>query len=389
MRRAVVWVWVLVAGVVLGAGSGVALGQPALAERVLVVPVEGEVGVGITAAGVDDALTRARRQKVEKVVFLVDSPGGYLYEARAIMGLLTREAEGLEIVAVVPERALSAATVFLAAADAWVVSPGAVVGAATAYGVDSTTGSVDVDAKLNGAWAAALADFAAQSGWPGVVFRAMVERDVTLYAGRTEEGGPVVFSRSWPDGAETVERIDNDGTVLSLNSTQLEQFDLATVVADFGKGDDALVEAIARVRGWGEVRSAGSYGRSSMIRAAKEREKLEEEVRELWEHFEREVTKAAETDPRGLSIYFDRDTMLMTGASQRAWAQAAAASLNHWTAAERIMQRMARLDRDAERAGAEHLRVDRERADAAYKQVAENISYLRANLRRTHYQLNP
>lgn len=389
MRQAGAWVWGLIVPLVLGALSGVAWGQASVAERVLVVPAEGEVGVGITAAGVADALTRARRQKVEKVVFVVDSPGGYLYEARAIMGLLSRETEGLEIVAVVPERALSAATVLLAAADAWVVSPGAVVGAATAYGVDRSTGSVDVDAKLNGAWAAELADFAAQSGWPDVVFRAMVERDVTLYAGRTEEGGPVVFSRSWPEGAATVERIDASGSVLSLNSTQLDDFDLATVIAELGEGDEALVEAVAGVRGWGEVRSAGNYGRSSMVRAAREREKLGEEMGELWERFEREVTRAAEADPRGLRVYFDRDTMLMTGASQRAWAQAAAASLNHWSAAERIMQRLARLDRDAEKSGAEHLRVDRERADEAYRRVAENIAYMRANLRRTHYQLNP
>ncbi len=374
---------------VLGVVSGVAWGQPSVAERVLVVPAEGEVGVGITAAGVEDALSRARRQKVEKVVFVVDSPGGYLYEARAIMGVLSAETEGLEIVAVVPDRALSAATVFLAAADAWVVSPGAVVGAATAYGVDQSTGSVDVDAKLNGAWAAELAGFAARHGWPDVVFRAMVEREVTLYAGWEEEGGPVVFSRAWPDGAATVERIDSSGTVLSLSAAQMEAFDLATVVPDLGKGDEALIGAVAAVRGWGDVRAAGNYGRSSMIRAAREREKLGEEMGELWERFEREVTRAAETDPRGLRIYFDRDTMLMTGASQRAWAQAAAASLNHWSAAEGIMQRLARLDREAERAGAEHLRVDRERADEAYRRVAENVAYMRANLRRTHYQLNP
>jgi hypothetical protein len=383
MCAAAVAVWAL-------ASSGHA--QRSTAERVLTIPVAGTVGMEITAKGFAEALRKAERQKVSKVVLEIDSPGGYLYEAEALLGVLEEHGEAFEIVAVVDEQALSAACVFLAGADRWLVSDSAVVGSATAFSADTSTGSVDVDAKLNAAWSAKLAARADANGWPGDLFRAMVERGVVLYAGWGDEGaedeslgerGPARFSRSWPDNAATVERLDTAETVLALNGGELAALGLGTVI------EEPDLEAVARVMGWGDVRTAGTYGKTSMVRAARTRVKLHEDAQEAWKRLDWHLQRGTESDPRGLRVYFDRDTMLLTGASQRAWSQAASESLGHWNEAEELLRRLAKIDDRAEREGAQHLRVDHERADEVYRRVSENVEFLRRNLRRTHYQLDP
>ena len=381
MRTAVIWGLAWALGL---SGFASVVTAQVDAERVLTVPCVGSVGEEITAEGLRDALRRAERQKVSKVILEVDSPGGYVYEANALIEVLRENDEAFEIVTVVTGDALSAATVFLAAADRWVVTPGANIGAATAFSEDSSTGSVDVDAKFNSVWASSLAGLAMENDWSGDLFRAMVERGVTLYAGWTgAEGTPAVFSRNWPEDMDRVKRIDTDETVLALHSADLVELGLATVV------DDPGLDEIAKLMDWGAVRTAGRYGITSMARAAKTRAALASDMAELREQLEYHTQQAAQTDPRGLRLYFDRDTMLLTGASQRAWSRAAEASLGHWVAAERIMTRMARLDQRIERAGALHLAVDRESADGLYKSIAENVSYLRANMRRTHYEFGP
>ncbi|MEM1184896.1 MAG: ATP-dependent Clp protease proteolytic subunit [Planctomycetota bacterium] len=375
---------VVLALVLVALATPLVRAQPSTAPRVLTIPCKGTVGVQITAKGVGDALSRAKRQKIERVIFEIDSEGGFVYEASAIMDVLREHAETFEMVALVEGRALSAATVFLAGADAWLVTPGATIGAAVSYSQDDSTGNVDVDAKFNAAWSSSLAGLAEQSGWPGDLFRAMVERGVTLYAafedGATERA---TFSRTWPEDKPEVKRIDTAETVLALNASELVELGLAKAI------DESDLEKVATLLEWGDVRTAGRYGATVMNSAAREREKLSDQIGGLNEELTWHVEQARQTDPRGADIYYDRDTMQLTPASQRLWAQKAQVALGHWTSAERLLKKWAQLDKRAERAGALHLRVDHDMADEVYKAVAENVAFLRANMRKTHHQLEP
>ncbi|MEM7755959.1 MAG: hypothetical protein AAF297_10030 [Planctomycetota bacterium] len=366
----------------LGLVSASALGRSDV-QRVLTVPCKGTVGEQITAAGLADAFRRAGRQKVERVILEVDSPGGYVYEADALIAVLRDHSEAFDVVAVVDGEALSAATVLLAGADAWFVTAGSNVGAAVAFAEDRSTGSVDVDAKFNGVWSSSLAGLADENGWSGDLFRAMVERGVTLYAGWAVDAETPVFSRTWPEGMDRVKRIDTEDTVLALNAGELVDLGLARVL------DDTSLDGVAEAMDWGDVRTAGRYGVTSMTRAGRERERITEAIGGLHEELEWHMQRGREHDPRVQRLYFDRDTMMLTPASQRLWAQKARESIGHWTAAERVLGQMAKLDQRAERAGALHLRVDRESADGLFQVVSENAAYLRANQRRTHYQLDP
>lgn len=363
-------------------GAVVARGQVD-AERVLTIPCKGTVGEEITATGLGDVLRQAGRQGVGKVILEIDSPGGYVYEAEALIDVLREHDEALTIVAIVDGEALSAATVFLAAADAWFVTPGANVGAAVAFARDTSTGSVEVDAKFNSVWSSRLAGLADEHGWSGDLFRAMVEQGVTLYAGFKDDGSEPVFSRTWPEGMDRVKRIDTEDTVLALNASELVELRLARVL------DDTGLDSVAEAMGWGGVRTAGNYGVRLTMRAAKERARVAEQIGELREKLDWHILQAQQSDPRGQRLYFDRDTMILTSASQRLWSQKAEESYGHWSAAERLLSQLARLDKRAEKAGAEHLRVDHESADRLYRMVSENAAYMRANARRTHYALDP
>ncbi|MEC9372678.1 MAG: hypothetical protein VYC34_02500, partial [Planctomycetota bacterium] len=66
----------------------------------LEVPIVGEIGVDVTANGVEHAIAFARRGGIQHIVFAIDTAGGYVEEAVKIAGVIDRYDDELQTHAV-------------------------------------------------------------------------------------------------------------------------------------------------------------------------------------------------------------------------------------------------------------------------------------------------
>ncbi|MFG0314243.1 MAG: hypothetical protein ACF8LL_08670, partial [Phycisphaerales bacterium] len=179
------------------------------------IPIEGTIGEQTNATGLKNALLQARRRGVSHIVFTIDSPGGFLYDAIQSLEVLKEFDDEFEYHAMVEEGAISAASIYVAASDHIWVRPGARVGGAVAYSNDTTSGAAEVDAKLNSIWAADIASRAQTKGHPPEVFRAMVEPAAELWV---DAEGNTFTSRPSSNGAQ---QLDNASSILTIRADQM------------------------------------------------------------------------------------------------------------------------------------------------------------------------
>ncbi|MBL4591238.1 MAG: hypothetical protein JKY96_04695, partial [Phycisphaerales bacterium] len=184
-----------------------------------VVPIVGGIGSEVNAYGLRKALTNAKRKRIEHIVFTIDSPGGYVYQAVEMMEILKEFDESFIYHAVIEEGAISAASIFVACSDNIFVRPGSRLGGAVAFSDDQTTGHATVDAKMNSIWASEVASRAEAKGYPGEVFRAMAVLEVQLF--QAVDGSISTLNSA---GAE---QIDSASTILTIRAAQMVKAGMA------------------------------------------------------------------------------------------------------------------------------------------------------------------
>ncbi|MEO1510748.1 MAG: hypothetical protein AAFU70_01630 [Planctomycetota bacterium] len=310
------------------------------------IPVEGTVGEAITALGLETALEQAKRRRVTHVVFQVDSPGGYLYEAEALIEVLRAFEEEFTYVAlIVVGGAFSAATIFMAAADEILVRPGGSMGAATAYAQDTSTGSAQVDAKLNSGWASRLAGLAETRGHAGEPFRAMVEMPVQLFGNPDSDEFSIraVRGPGW-------ELLDGPRTILTLRADQIERFGVGRVF----DGDLRELGEVLGIESW---RSGGArYGRAFAAQGQK-RVELQEAMQAEHGVYSRTVDAF-----NGMTVTDSTSGRL---------------ALSRLDEMLRSLERMAALNAEAQETGALHIEIPDEAGHDAYvrtKQVRDDLA---------------
>lgn len=150
------------------------------ATRFIAVPIEGRIGIdahdldrpAVAAAAVEVVLRNAVHRGIDHVVFIIDSPGGHVTEARAIAESMSTYSDELTYHAVV-KRSLSAAMWVTLGCDTVHVHEDATIGGALTY--INTGAAPQYDAKINGIVAAELASLAHANGRCPDTVREMVE----------------------------------------------------------------------------------------------------------------------------------------------------------------------------------------------------------------------
>lgn len=323
--------------------------------RYAMIPVRGGVGEEITADGLRAALAEAQRRRIPHVVFLVDSPGGYLYEAYDLLDTLAEFDEDLTYTVVVePGGAISAASVFVAAAENLIMRPGSTVGAATAYSVDRTTGSAQVDAKLNSAWASRLAATAGARGMPAAAFRAMADQGVSLWA-NSETGEFADSARSGPGWTQ----IDDGRSILTLTASQVEAFGLGIVA---NEAADELDDVIG-VEPW---RSAGPRMSQLFERSGRARVRVQEALNDQLSRFREANDRLNQVEKAMRKFKVKSDPWVRD-------MQAAVAACNNGM---RALETLAAIGDEAEELGAEHLIVPPDASAEAYNRMRDTRARL-------------
>jgi len=316
------------------------------ATRYLEVPVRGTFGVEVLAEGLRKALGRAVGTGAGHVVFMIDSPGGFLYEAERVADVLLEFSDRLTYHAVVEREAFSAATTFLAASDHIYFMRGGAAGSAVAFAVSPDTGSAEVDAKINAAWASKLAGLAAANGHPPILFRAMILQDLEVYTWSGD--GARRYGTTAPEPAPAdLAQIDTRKTILALSADDAARLGLARVIESI---DD--IAALHGLDGW---RSAGPGGLQAMRRAARDRVSLSERIDETRKDLDEAIRRANETDPRRMTVNYSGGSGLLSPQDQQEWRHRTDEALVVRSRLDRLLRRAIALHEQAAREGALHL----------------------------------
>lgn len=315
-------------------------------ELFITIPVEGIIGIETNANGLKNALTQARRRKVQHIVFVIDSPGGYVYDAIESLKVLKEFDDDFVYHALVVEGAISAASIYVAASDHIWLRPESRVGGAVAYTSDNSTGAADVDAKMNSIWAAEIASRALSKGHPPEIFRAMVETGAEVWF---DEEGKVYASRPGTPGAQ---QIDNSQTILTIRADQMIQIGMAKL---FEGELDELGEQL-QIANWFPVRGMGERAMQS---ASRERTELQERFDDAVKVFRDAYEDFNQNNPRTKNDYqyfIQPDgRRYPDGTSMQMWRERCDKAIRNCDTMLAALGRIASVNKSAKRVGAIHL----------------------------------
>lgn len=336
----------------------------------VVIPVTGTIGQETNAYGLRTALQQARRKGISHVVFTIDSPGGLVYDAVDTLEVLKEYDDMMTYHALVEEGAISAASVYVAAADKIWVRPGSRVGGAVAYTGDASSGTTQVDAKLNSIWAAEIASRAEAKGYPGDVFRAMVDPAAEVWI---DAEGKVYPSRPSTAGAQ---QLDNTRSILTIRAEQMIKIGMAQSF----EGEVAQLGEQLDIADWIEIKNLGA---TTMKKSYEERKKLEERMEVALKYYLEKVDEFIQTDPRRFSDYYRFGSnrgagydYQVDGASLIRWRDRSNAGLKICDQLIEALTEMARVVKQAEKVGARHLQIPDEDGDYSYDMIKEVRDYL-------------
>lgn len=339
------------------------------------IPARGPVGETLTAAGVRDALDYAERRDIRHIVFQIDSPGGLVYEAVALAALLEERRDDFTFHAVVEKEALSAATVLVASSRHVYVTDQARVGAAVSFGRDVSSGSAEVDQKLNSAWSAQLQTLASTNDHEPLLFRAMVVPEAMVYA-ETLPDGATVFHPDDPrrDGTGSATLVDGPSTILTLTADEMIRYGIARAAPD----DLDALGSLAGIPGWAD---AGNFGARAMTRVAEQRARIEREYARLSRELNASIDRAKKADPRTqVDLVYYPETGVLTPETRSRWQKACRAAHGAWSTVRINLDKLDRLDQQAVRSGALHLRTNQsDWIEDARKTCREHMDWIRAN----------
>ncbi len=338
------------------------------------IPINGAIGELSNAYGLRNALKQAERKGVQHIVFTIDSPGGFVYDAVEAMEVLKEYDEEFEYHAVIDDEAISAASIYAAASDHIWVRSDSRLGGAVAYSDNTSTGAAEVDAKMNSIWAAEIASRAVEKGHPPEVFRAMVEPAAEVWV---DDEGKAYPSRPSTPGAM---QLDNSSTVLTIRADQMIEIGMAKLL----EGEiDALGE-LMDIQSWYEVKRIGTR---AMETAGEERVKLGEKYTEALEVFRQTFESYEQDHPESFSDYYfvrtQRGEYLPDGPTMIRWRERVDKTVRHCDIMLEALTRMAEVNKRAAIIGALHLEIiEDDLGDKAYTSIQRQRDWLTSNRNR-------
>lgn len=358
-------------------------------DNYIVIPVNGTIGEDTNAYGLKKTLELAVRKNIKHIVFSIDSPGGYVYDAVETLKVLKEYDEALNYHALVEGGAISAASVYVAAADDIFVRPDARVGGAVAYTTDNSSGAAEVDAKLNSIWSSEIAARAESKGFPAEIFRAMVELDAEVWM---DQDGHVYSSR--PSASKSAQQIDSKKTILTIRAAQMVQTGMAK---EFTGAVDQLGEMLD-VNDWNEIKGIGSR---TMIKSAKERAALVEKMEFAQKIYNEKLEEYAKHHPSTFSDYrmyvkinqnrYNYNNYNNRNNEREVSDAQDAESVNRWRERTRetindvdimleAITQMASVNKTAERIDALHLQMSKETGEDLFKSLNAVRDWLYSNM---------
>ena len=194
----------------------------------IVIPIEGTIGVDVTAKVFKRAIWRAQKANPTVIVLRINSPGGWVAELSEMLKVLN-SCEHPRVVAYV-ERAASAAAVLALSCKEIVISETGYVGGAVVYRI-TPDGTPDViEEKMESVLRAQFRSAVQDAGHNELLLEGMMKADLRLSLRQTADGPRVVEG----DGERVLKAY---GEILTLDAQQAVATGLA--VGNAASLDDA------------------------------------------------------------------------------------------------------------------------------------------------------
>lgn len=238
------------------------------------IPLIGPIGYEpsapayVTSDAFADALDAARKDGVDYVVLVIDSPGGEIAEMERIVELI-RDAQDLKFVAQVQGKALSAAAVVTMACPQIYMGQNGVVGAAVPYVVGPDGTPENIQEKFRSAIRASCRVAVDHGRHSPLLLEGMMNTSIELSLIDREGRSEVVEGRA-DDGGRVLKR---DGEILALTSAEAIETGLAAGLVDL----HSELGELMGLESWHETSQQAWHVIEKHVRA--DRSKLREQAR--------------------------------------------------------------------------------------------------------------
>jgi hypothetical protein len=285
----------------------------------VVIPLTGDIMYQRTTKYLADAVTEARKNRPEYIIFEVSSDGGRIDVAQdmAAVVLDIKDARTIAFVTGSEGGAYSAAAFFAAACDEIYMAPGQVIGAAVAFTTAKEGVPKAVQEKFDSAWRGKFRAVAESNGHPTALIGAMVSPKegvaevkvggATKYVAATSVDEAERLAKASGEGFEVVRTICPPGKVLTLTSKEAVDTGLAAAELE---DTDALFLKL-RIDP-GETRRL----KDPLAHSLTDIKELQKWMDRRVQGFTRSLSKAAENDPARFTYTVYRNRQFADGGRQ-------------------------------------------------------------------------
>lgn len=238
-----------------------------LGKRVIVIPIEGDVGFGMYAF-LKRAVSQALDKKPDALVFKVNTYGGELQAAFDIVDLLTGVAQCSTYV-FVEQKAISAGALISLSANRIAMGNGTTIGDCAPITQGGQDGLIMLGEKIQSPLRAKFRTLAERNGYPSLPAQAMVTADLGVVAVVGKDGREFLTAKQWESlGAKGQAQYQShkiivpEGQLLTLTDREaadlgfsigsysgLDPFLKAKGFVKMGEASESWSEALVRVIG--------------------------------------------------------------------------------------------------------------------------------------------
>lgn len=195
-------------------------------DLIVEIPMNGTFGQDIYPLSIADGLEWAKEQGATDIVFRMNSPGGEVWAAEAIVEIMAKYSGSFRYHALI-EHAISATIWPAFNCDTITMAPGGTFGGAVVFMIKDT-GAAEVDKKMTSIMAAKLAASAEAKGHSKALVMTMMIPEEAAYA--VQRGGVWTVTDELPTGSEVYETIDGTDTVLTLTADQAGKYGIVSTI---------------------------------------------------------------------------------------------------------------------------------------------------------------
>ena len=269
-----------------------------------VIPLKGDVGIGIAAKPLDECLKIAKNTRAAVVILQIDSGGGSVWELKKLLKTID-DYKDMRIVAYV-DKAYSAAALLAMSCKEIIISPKGTIGGAVIFQIGPVGTPANIEEKWESIYRAEFRSAVTRAGHSELILEGMMSTHSVLSLKKTDKGVEVVKGRA---PGTTV--IKPAGRILTMTADEAVACGLAMGSAEKPAECNKLLNVTEWLTRDRQAQRIFDRWQSQLKKAEADYKKLMKETDHLWE-------LAKQNHPSRVTLFVDSSGSL-TEASKRNW----------------------------------------------------------------------